>query len=352
MACDDPDLVPREQDLRFPGDLYTPKWVRGQGNKREGWCGFCKPGRWLVLKNSAFWYDKSFTHGVSAATGAVFQGPQDTRRTEGNPDVWEGLCGSCHDWIALVSSKKKGTTWFRHAYKCHTHPKVKDGPKRRREAAAASAQALETASNEPIITVSASTPAASDDLSRQEPRSIREAEEDIKDEAQFQNIKTEDDSTPVSTPQLSYTSMSTPHFGSVQTPISTAQTSRERKRSSVVYDNSPFTQSFTSNLEAFAEHETEHTPSYANEMIATSTPAHSELTFTFTNGTFTQFTRPVSSSTIASSTTYATFDEAMGADYMNDETFTYQQHHYGLATPTKLQSRNYVASQPPIGNWI
>lgn len=117
MNPSDPDLMPHEQDLRFVGDLYTPRWVRGHGNKREGWCGLCKPGRWLVLKNSAFWYDKSFTHGVSAATGAVFQGPQDTRRTEGNLDVWEGLCGSCGEWIALVSSKKKGTTWFRHAYK-------------------------------------------------------------------------------------------------------------------------------------------------------------------------------------------------------------------------------------------
>jgi hypothetical protein len=117
MNPSDPDLIPHEQDLRFNGDLYTPRWVRGHGNKREGWCGLCKPGRWLVLKNSAFWYDKSFTHGVSAATGAAFQGPQDTRRTEGNLDVWEGLCGSCGEWIALVSSKKKGTTWFRHAYK-------------------------------------------------------------------------------------------------------------------------------------------------------------------------------------------------------------------------------------------
>ena len=34
-----------------------------------------------------------------------------------NPDVWEGLCHSCGEWIALISSKKKGTTWFRHAYK-------------------------------------------------------------------------------------------------------------------------------------------------------------------------------------------------------------------------------------------
>lgn len=120
MNPSDPDLVPHEQELRFEGDLYTPRWVRGHGNKREGWCGICKPGRWLVLKNSAFWYDKSFTHGISAATGNPFQEPQQTRRMDGNPDVWEGLCGSCNDWIALVSSKKKGTTWFRHAYKAST----------------------------------------------------------------------------------------------------------------------------------------------------------------------------------------------------------------------------------------
>ena len=117
MNPSDPDMIPHEQELRFEGDLYTPRWVRGHGNKREGWCGICKPGRWLVLKNSAFWYDKSFTHGISAATGSPFQEPQETRRMDGNPDVWEGLCGSCNDWIALVSSKKKGTTWFRHAYK-------------------------------------------------------------------------------------------------------------------------------------------------------------------------------------------------------------------------------------------
>lgn len=110
-------MMPRAQDLRFEGDMYTPRYVRGHGNKREGWCGTCKPGRWLVLKNSAFWYDKSFSHGISAATGSQFEGPRETRRMKGNPDVWEGFCGSCGEWIALISSKKKGTTWFRHAYK-------------------------------------------------------------------------------------------------------------------------------------------------------------------------------------------------------------------------------------------
>ncbi|KAL8917489.1 MAG: hypothetical protein Q9172_005824 [Xanthocarpia lactea] len=132
FECEESQM-PRAQELRFEGDMYTPKYVRGHGNKREGWCGTCKPGRWLVLKNSAFWYDKSFSHGISAATGSSFEGPRETRRMKGNPDVWEGLCGSCNDWIALISSKKKGTTWFRHAYKCHTHQKVKDTTKRRRE---------------------------------------------------------------------------------------------------------------------------------------------------------------------------------------------------------------------------
>ena len=122
MNPSDPDLIPHEQELRFEGDLYTPRWVRGHGNKREGWCGICKPGRWLVLKNSAFWYDKSFTHGISAATGSPFAEPGETRRMDGNPDVWEGLCGSCNEWVALVSSKKKGTTWFRHAYKVCAPP--------------------------------------------------------------------------------------------------------------------------------------------------------------------------------------------------------------------------------------
>ena len=117
MKPEDHDLEPTEQELRFEGDLYTPRFVRGHGNKREGYCGLCKPGRWLVLKNSAFWYDKSFTHGISAATGLPFDAPRETRRMSGNPDVWEGLCGTCDEWIALISNKKKGTTWFRHAYK-------------------------------------------------------------------------------------------------------------------------------------------------------------------------------------------------------------------------------------------
>ncbi|OAL63403.1 hypothetical protein A7C99_5797 [Trichophyton rubrum] len=115
----DPAMIPWEQDPRFEGDMYTPAWVRGHGNKREGWCGICKPGRWLMLKNSGYWYDKSFTHGISATTGQVFSPPKQTRRSQGNANIWEGLCENCDSWVGLVSSKKRGTTWFRHAYKCY-----------------------------------------------------------------------------------------------------------------------------------------------------------------------------------------------------------------------------------------
>ena len=43
-----------EQKPRFNGDLYTPKYVRKQGAEKEGYCDICN-GKWLQLKNSAFW---------------------------------------------------------------------------------------------------------------------------------------------------------------------------------------------------------------------------------------------------------------------------------------------------------
>ncbi|ROT38549.1 hypothetical protein SODALDRAFT_164835 [Sodiomyces alkalinus F11] len=132
MNPEDKDMIPREQQPRFEGDLYTPRWVRGHGQKREGWCGICRPGRWLVLKNSAYWYDKTFSHGISAPTGSPFPEPQQTRRVMGDPDAWEGFCSSCSDWVPLVGTKKQGITWFRHWSKCG---KNKDAVKRRRPVA-------------------------------------------------------------------------------------------------------------------------------------------------------------------------------------------------------------------------
>ena len=100
----------RHQLLRFPTDLYTPQFVRNHGIEREGWCGLCRPGRWLVLKNSAFWYDKIFMHGISAASGTRFETPVGMRKTAGKVhgegegkgvgagDGWDGLCGTCGVW--------------------------------------------------------------------------------------------------------------------------------------------------------------------------------------------------------------------------------------------------------------
>ena len=116
----------RHQSLRFPEDLYTPSYIRNHGIEREGWCGICRPGRWLVLKNSAFWYDKSFKHGVSAASGTRFKEPAEVRKTTGKVDggngaeqgdSWEGLCGTCEVWVTLGGGKRGGVPWFRHAYK-------------------------------------------------------------------------------------------------------------------------------------------------------------------------------------------------------------------------------------------
>ncbi|KAJ2131898.1 hypothetical protein IW136_005203, partial [Coemansia sp. RSA 678] len=50
--------LPRRQKVRFGEDLYTPIWVRGQGQQKEGFCDTCLLGKWLQLKNSAFWYHK------------------------------------------------------------------------------------------------------------------------------------------------------------------------------------------------------------------------------------------------------------------------------------------------------
>ncbi|KAL2164534.1 hypothetical protein VTH06DRAFT_3750 [Thermothelomyces fergusii] len=212
MNPDDQDLIPHEQELRFEGDLYTPRWVRGHGNRREGWCGICKPGRWLVLKNSAFWYDKSFTHGISAATGGPFQEPRETRRTDGNPDVWEGLCGNCNEWIALVSSKKKGTTWFRHAYKCHTHPKVKDAPKRKRDSGTTTAARVLPAATmarpciEPLTTPATSTAATTTTAPQPEgrnplqPSSGQRQQQQEEEEAQASQPQSRAESEPEPTP--------------------------------------------------------------------------------------------------------------------------------------------------------
>lgn len=101
------------QSPRFKGDLYKPRWVRGKGNEREGWCELCK--RWLNMKNSSFWLDKVFSHGICARTGYLFDEPLETRAIKDKLNQSEGFCGTCKQWIKTVG--QTGRAWFRHASK-------------------------------------------------------------------------------------------------------------------------------------------------------------------------------------------------------------------------------------------
>jgi Domain of unknown function (DUF4451) len=67
-ALTDPEARPRQQKLRYTGDQYTPKWVRYNGQAKEGLCDTCSPGKWLQLKNSAYWYVFSFHFNIPLTT--------------------------------------------------------------------------------------------------------------------------------------------------------------------------------------------------------------------------------------------------------------------------------------------
>ncbi|OBZ81040.1 hypothetical protein A0J61_10911 [Choanephora cucurbitarum] len=130
-ARTDPEARPRKQKLRFAGDKYTPQWVRYNGQSKEGLCDTCKPGKWLQLKNSAYWYHKQFFHGISSVSGKEFVQPLETRWVD--QDLVEGLCHQCHTWVAVSNVKRKNSVlWYRHAHKCHVYHKPKPNvPKKR-----------------------------------------------------------------------------------------------------------------------------------------------------------------------------------------------------------------------------
>jgi len=107
----DTQTKPRRSSQRTSSNLYTPRWTRGAGAARQGWCGLCQPGRWLDLRNSEYWYDKLYRHGIDSG-GNLLPRPKDIRRAS-NDRGWECLCGECRRWIYL---KRAEATWFRHAY--------------------------------------------------------------------------------------------------------------------------------------------------------------------------------------------------------------------------------------------
>ncbi|KAL1920159.1 uncharacterized protein VTP21DRAFT_1305 [Calcarisporiella thermophila] len=118
------DVTPRRQSILYPDDRYTPRWVRFSGPMKEGYCDDCKPGRWLQLKNSAYWYHKQFYHGVSSVSKRPFTRPIEMRTLDGN--VAEGLCHQCRRWIPIHNAKKRNDVlWYKHAHRCHVYMKPK-----------------------------------------------------------------------------------------------------------------------------------------------------------------------------------------------------------------------------------
>ncbi|GAA5884040.1 hypothetical protein JCM6882_002112 [Rhodosporidiobolus microsporus] len=128
-----PGGEPVEQKLRFEEDQYTPAWVRFEKTKKEGWCALCPgDGKWLQLKNSAYWYHRQFIHGVSSSSGHYFLPPLELRK-EGENGRVIGLCHGCAEWHPYQSSGKNNNSsgrvgndrppsqWFHHAHKCHTY---------------------------------------------------------------------------------------------------------------------------------------------------------------------------------------------------------------------------------------
>jgi hypothetical protein len=155
------------QPKRFQDDLYTPSWLRGKGNYREGLCSICNPPVWFKMKQSAYWYfDKllnnryhmNFFHGICASTGksypfpAKYQefliGEEDIPSSDVDADLCgntlseritikrsrlEGQCGRCNKWVNIGTRQLLHYSpnempnnplsvhhllWFKHCQKC------------------------------------------------------------------------------------------------------------------------------------------------------------------------------------------------------------------------------------------
>jgi hypothetical protein len=213
-----------------------------------------------------------------------------------------------------------------------------------------------TSAGEPTITISSGTPGT--EPPSKEPR-VAELEDDIhiNHESQLSDIKTEDDATPVSTPQLTHTSMSTPQLAMMHTPSSQYQsTPNERKRFSMVLDHSMFSQGFSSHLEAFAEHESEHMSSHDEVLPSTevqqTSSAVSEPMYTLNHdGTFTQNTT-VTSTPISQHRFSSDGDHFMSHDDNSNDFFSQHDQNFDFSTPTPHQTIDFKTTHPPEGNWI
>ncbi|CAO3664314.1 unnamed protein product [Umbelopsis ramanniana] len=117
------DITPIEQGVRFPGDQYTPVWVRFQGKRRQGRCEQCvhlnRKILWFKLRTSQYLYHKLNAHGIIHATGRPFGKPTDIRLNVNG--TREGWCHVCNTFQMAYTPRSRPpmsrwAPWYRHVY--------------------------------------------------------------------------------------------------------------------------------------------------------------------------------------------------------------------------------------------
>lgn len=144
-ASSEPELPVVANKVRWEGDMYTPQWIRGEREAKEGRCPVCPTEHWFRIKQSAYWYHLNYHHGVSANTGLPYPAPVDfkvqkiTGLSETSLRV-SGLCASCREWTIIQTRYLEGAdkykttgqglealiemdqinymAWYRHCQRC------------------------------------------------------------------------------------------------------------------------------------------------------------------------------------------------------------------------------------------
>ncbi|KAK0525988.1 hypothetical protein OC835_005439, partial [Tilletia horrida] len=112
--------APRRASFQEPAsllNLYTPRFVRGQGMTKEGLCPICwETGEenFFKLKQSSYNYHLQYAHGISAVTGEPFAPPIDIRvvkrpkrevRALEKESIKEGKCHVCKKYVPIENVK-------------------------------------------------------------------------------------------------------------------------------------------------------------------------------------------------------------------------------------------------------
>ncbi|KAJ2961396.1 hypothetical protein NQZ79_g3433 [Umbelopsis isabellina] len=110
----DPTL--EQNPLKFPGDLYTPTWIKIKDGKRWGLCRYCfkeDENQWFKMKCSSYRYHMNTHHGI-CSNGKYFAQPLDRRvLPDGSVDFY---CHECNRYKHVQRHPQDDIIkWWRHA---------------------------------------------------------------------------------------------------------------------------------------------------------------------------------------------------------------------------------------------